>query len=67
MGNHPIEKNRYVCGDCGEEFDDEDEADFHTENDHVPDVIEFERWECEICGEIYEDLEDAENCCLDLE
>lgn len=52
-------KNKYECGNCGNEYDDEISAEECCPNESVL----IEKYVCGECKSEHDDEEDAEDCC----
>jgi len=59
MGKFPRKVTGYLCPECEEFYEDEDEAEECCPRE----VEKTERWQCVTCDDIYEDKDDAYNCC----
>lgn len=59
----PLKKTIWWCSECSEEFEEENDADYHTREQHVPPYFDELRWQCSECLEVYDDKDSARECC----
>jgi transcription elongation factor Elf1 len=61
MRKRPKKATWYECPDCGEKYEDEEDAQLC----HPKEVEEIKGYVCGECGLFHECKEDAKNCCIE--